>query len=98
MVPVPNTSFCIQYPHQRRCPLCRILIKHDASDLPNLYCFNLTLSFPCGQLPNMAVNETPETNVTYEELIQLEYEFDDVEGEIGMSDCPYFTLKDHPRI
>jgi hypothetical protein len=33
----------------------------------------------------MAVNEIPETNVTYEELIQLEYEFNDVEDEIGKS-------------
>jgi hypothetical protein len=33
----------------------------------------------------MAVNEIPETNVTYEQLIQLEYEFNDVEDEIGMS-------------
>ena len=33
----------------------------------------------------MAVNEIPETNVTYEELIQLELEFNDVEDEIGKS-------------
>ena len=33
----------------------------------------------------MAVNEIPETNVTYEQLIQLEYEFNDVEDEVGMS-------------
>jgi hypothetical protein len=41
----------------------------------------------------MAVNEIPETNVTYEQLIQLEYEFSDVEDEVGMLIQSFRTLK-----
>lgn len=33
----------------------------------------------------MAPSEIPETNVTYEQLIQLEYEFNDAEDEIRTS-------------
>ena len=41
----------------------------------------------------MAVNEIPETNVTYEQLIQLEYEFSDVEDEVGMLIQLFRTLE-----
>jgi hypothetical protein len=40
----------------------------------------------------MAVNEVPETNVTYEQLIQLEYEFNDAEDDIGMSSQSYSSM------
>lgn len=33
----------------------------------------------------MTASEIPETNVTYEQLIQLEYEFNDAEDEIRTS-------------